>query len=370
MMNFCYGWFFIIPRQQVMAGPTRMAAKHLASAALRLPPLPSTSDLIRLYKLRAVKQLSQNFLMDAKLTSKIVRSSGRVRNCHVCEVGPGPGSITRSILEQGAKHLTVIEKDPRFIPLLELLQDACSGRLDVELGDVLTYNMEKLFPTELIESWDGEPPKIHLIGNLPFNVATPLIIRWLKDISTKQNAWAYGRVRMTLTFQREVAERMIAKPGEAQRCRLSIMCQNWCNVDHKFNIPGRAFVPKPDVDVGVVHFIPRIEPQIPLDFSLVEKVIRCIFSFRQKHSKRGAGMLFPVTHREEMAKKMFTVADVDPTIRPFELTVPEFNRLCHAYAAILEQIPSLSRFNARDERSPLFGFEEDLEEEKKNFELK
>lgn len=347
--------------QQMMARSTTMAAKHFASVAMRLPPLPSTSDLVRLYKLRAIKQLSQNFLMDAKLTSKIVRSSGRVRHCHVCEVGPGPGSITRSILEQGAEHLTVIEKDPRFLPLLELLQDACGKRLDIQVGDVMTYNMEKLFPEDLAQPWDGQLPKIHLIGNLPFNIATPLIIRWLKDISFQQNAWRYGRVRMTLTFQREVAERMIALPGGLQRCRLSIMCQNWCSVDHKFTIPGRAFVPKPDVDVGVVHFVPRIEPQIPLDFWLVEKVVRCIFSFRQKHSKRGAGLLFPLSHRDEMVRKMFTVSEVDPTLKPFELTVPEFNRLCHAYAAIVEQIPALARFNAREQKSSICDFDDLLE---------
>ncbi|ROT75755.1 putative dimethyladenosine transferase 1, mitochondrial [Penaeus vannamei] len=159
----------------MMARSTTMAAKHFASVAMRLPPLPSTSDLVRLYKLRAIKQLSQNFLMDAKLTSKIVRSSGRVRHCHVCE-------------------------------------DACGKRLDIQVGDVMTYNMEKLFPEDLAQPWDGQLPKIHLIGNLPFNIATPLIIRWLKDISFQQNAWRYGRVRMTLTFQREVAERMIALP--------------------------------------------------------------------------------------------------------------------------------------------------------------
>ncbi|KAK8723819.1 hypothetical protein OTU49_011558 [Cherax quadricarinatus] len=333
-----------------MAGRAGLTAKQAAAAHLRLPPLPSTRDLVKLYKLRAVKQLSQNFLMDHKLTSKIVRSSGRVRDCHVCEVGPGPGGITRSILEQGAAQLTVIEKDPRFLPTLEMLKDASKGKLDIELGDVLSFNMEKIFSSDLRQPWDGHLPKIHLIGNLPFNVATPLIIRWLKDISLKHNAWVNGRVCMTLTFQLEVAQRMVAPPGHVQRCRLSIMCQNWCHVVHKFTIPGRAFVPKPDVDVGIVHFIPRIEPQIPLDFGLVEKVIRCIFSFRQKYCKRGAGLLFPESQRDELVEKMFTVADVNPTLRPFQLALSEFNRLCHTYAAILEQQPSLEKFNSRERK--------------------
>ncbi|KAG7167985.1 dimethyladenosine transferase 1, mitochondrial-like isoform X1 [Homarus americanus] len=328
------------------AGST--TAKQVAAACLRLPPLPSTSDLVKLYNLRAVKQLSQNFLMDHKLSSKIVRKSGRIRDCHVCEVGPGPGGITRSILEQGAARVTVVEKDPRFLPVLELLRDASHGKLHIELGDVLTYNMEKLFPPDLALPWEDRPPRIHLIGNLPFNVATPLIIRWLRDISLRRNAWVNGRVRMTLTFQEEVVERMVAPTGHAQRCRLSIMCQNWCQATHKFTIPGRAFVPKPDVDVAIAHFVPRVEPQIPLEFWLVEKVVRCVFSFRQKYCKRGAGLLFPEDQRDEQIKKMFAVADVNPALRPFQLTMSEFNRLCHAYAAILEQQPSLAKFNVRE----------------------
>lgn len=344
-----------------MAGRSGLTAKQVATAAFRLPVLPSPRDLVRLYKVKAVKQLSQNFLMDNKLSSKIVRSSGRVRGCHVCEVGPGPGGITRNILEQGAARLTVIEKDPRFLPILDQLKDASYEKLEIELGDILTFNMEKIFSPDLAQPWEGHVPKIHLIGNLPFNVATPLIIRWLKDISLKQNAWVNGRVRMTLTFQLEVVQRMVAPPGHSQRCRLSIMAQNWCQVTHKFTIPGRAFVPKPDVDVGIAHFVPLVEPQIPLDFSLVEKVVRCVFSFRQKYCKRGAGMLFPESRRDELVKKMFTVADVDPTLRPFQISMCEFNRLCHSYAAILEQQPSLAKFNAREAKVIVEGEDYDSE---------
>ncbi|KAK7063177.1 Dimethyladenosine transferase 1, mitochondrial [Halocaridina rubra] len=326
------------------------AAKHVKAASyLRLPPLPSTGDLLKLYRIRGRKQLSQNFLMDPKLTSKIVRSGGRVRDCHVCEVGPGPGSITRSILEQKAAFVTVIEKDPRFLPSLELLQDACSGRLRIELGDVLTYNMANSFPSDLRQPWDGNVPKIHIVGNLPFNISTPLIIRWLHDVSVQKNAWVFGRVPMTLTFQYEVAERIVALPGEEQRCRLSVMCQNWCHVKHSFTIPGRVFIPKPKVDVGIVNFVPRVEPLIPLDFSLVEKVLRCVFQFRQKYCKRGVAMLFPKNLRDELTHKMITVADVDPTIRPFKLTMREFNRLCLAYSTILKQKPSIAKYNGGKE---------------------
>ena len=323
-----------------------MAAKHLATTYHRLPPLPSIRDIIRLYKIRAAKNLSQNFLLDPKLTSKIVRSGGRVRDCHVCEVGPGPGNITRSIFEQQAAHVTVIEKDRRFLPSLEHLKDAVGGNLHIELGDVLTFNMENTFPKDLTKSWDDNIPKIHIIGNLPFNISTPLVIRWLHDISLQKNAWAFGRVPMTLTFQLEVAERMVASPGGEQRSRLSVMCQNWCEVQHKFTIPGRAFLPKPKVDVGVVTFVPRIKPLIPLEFKLVEKVIRCVFSMRQKYCKRGIGQLFPPPVRDELVPKLLAAADVDPTIRPTQLTIAEFNRLCHAYSVILEQNPDFARFSS------------------------
>ncbi|KAJ8877681.1 hypothetical protein PR048_022136 [Dryococelus australis] len=258
---------------------------------IRLPPLPSIRDLIRLYRLRALRQLSQNFLMDQRLTDKIVRSAGRIKDGQVCEVGPGPGGITRSILARNPQRVVVIEKDRRFIPMLEnpipqclhssydftnmalmkscsifsiapflydnptghrqqcgdfqLLTEATNGKMEVIIGDVLSFNMEKMFPEEKKLDWESQPPNIHLIGNLPFSVSTPLIIRWLEAICERRSAWSYGRVPMTLTFQKEVAERMVAPVTTEQRCRLSVMCQNWCNVQHVFTIPGKLFVLPP-----------------------------------------------------------------------------------------------------------------------------
>ncbi|XP_063241105.1 dimethyladenosine transferase 1, mitochondrial [Bacillus rossius redtenbacheri] len=332
------------------------------SSRLRLPPLPSIRDLIRLYRLRALRQLSQNFLMDQRLIDKIVRAAGRIKDGHVCEVGPGPGGITRAILGRNPEKVVVIEKDRRFIPMLELLTEATDGKMDVIIGDVLSFNMEKMFPEEMRLDWESHTPNIHLIGNLPFSVSTPLIIRWLHAIADKGNAWSYGRVPMTLTFQKEVAERMTAPVTSPQRCRLSVMCQNWCNVQHVFTIPGSAFVPKPDVDVGVVHFEPKIEPIIPLPFTMVEKVVRCIFSFRQKYSIRGAETLFPVVLRESLGLEMYRLADVDPRARPFQLTVGEFGRLCSAYESICLRDPRLFRYNSRSSKKDSFDEEGQLEE--------
>lgn len=250
---------------------------------IRLPPLPTIRDLLQLYGLRAMKQLSQNFLLDRRITSKIVRTMGNISGGQVLEVGPGPGSITRPIIEKGPKKLVLIEKDRRFLPTLEMLADA--ARCDVQLyfEDILCVKMDLLFPEDEKKEWVDKPPNIHIIGNLPFNVATPLIIRWIQDISLRQSAWRYGRVGLTLTFQKEVAERLSAPILSKQRCRLSMMAQNWCHVKHVFNIPGSAFIPKPDVDVGVVKMVPLTQPVVDFPFPVVEKVARVLFSGRQKY---------------------------------------------------------------------------------------
>ncbi|XP_066992256.2 dimethyladenosine transferase 1, mitochondrial [Anabrus simplex] len=322
-------------------------AAYKAVMTFRLPPLPTIRDIIKIYRLRALRQLSQNFLLDERVIERIVKAAGRIKDGYVCEVGPGPGGITRSILGRDPKHVIVIEKDRRFIPALELLSDATDGAVDIIIGDVLSYNMSQSFPQEYKKPWDAPPPNIHLIGNLPFSVSTPLIIKWLQAISLRENAWVYGRTKMTLTFQKEVAERMTAPIMSPQRCRLSVMCQNWCKVHHKFTISGSAFVPKPDVDVGVVHFVPLINPIIPLPFKLVEKVLLNIFSFRQKYSIRGAEMLFPAGKRVEFGQEMYRRADVDPTTRPYQLTVEEYGRLCYAYKDICDRDPRLYKYNHR-----------------------
>jgi len=154
-------------------------------------------------------------------------------------------------------------------------------------GDVLRFDMTDLFPEELSQPWNGHEPNIHIIGNLPFNVSTPLIAKWLENIAHQEGPWQHGRVRLTLTFQMEVAERLVAPIGHKQRSRLSILCENWCNAHLKFALPGKVFVPIPKVDVGVVRFIPWKEPKIQLPFKLVDKVVRHVFHFRQKKCKRG-----------------------------------------------------------------------------------
>ncbi|XP_070568896.1 dimethyladenosine transferase 1, mitochondrial-like [Ptychodera flava] len=313
---------------------------------LRLPPLPTVRDIIQMYGLKAEKQLSQNFLFDLNLTDKIVRQAGNLKGSYVCEVGPGPGGITRSILNAGAKHVIVIEKDSRFLPSLQLLSEASDGRVTIQLGDVLKYNMKKVFPNRLSKDWSDEPPNAHIIGNLPFSVSTPLIIQWLAAVANRTSVFSHGRVQLTLTFQKEVAERLSAGVGDPQRSRLSIMAQYLCHVEHCFNIPGSAFVPKPDVDVGVVHFTPRIEPLIHCPFKLVEKVVRSVFHFRRKYCRRGIEILFPYDH-QDFVDEVLEVTGIDPSTTPQWLTIDDFSRISEVYMSICERYPAIRTYDYR-----------------------
>lgn len=318
-----------------------------SSTVTKLPALPTIRDVVRLYRLRAIKQLSQNFLMDMNLTDKIVRTAGNLKDCYVCEVGPGPGGITRSILKQGPKMCVVVEKDRRFLPGLQLVGDSLSpGRLRIIHGDILRYTGENLFPADAARPWDGERPDVHLIGNLPFSVSLPLLIRWLHHVSLHSGPFSYGRSKMTLTFQKEVAERMTAPITKHNRCRLSVMCQYLCQVNHKFTISGKAFVPKPDVDVGVVTLIPLREPRIKQPFPLVEKVLRSVFHYRQKFCRRGISTLFP-KDRKELVEEVLEIAEVDPETQSYRLTMEEYDRICDVYAKICEREPGIFDYDYR-----------------------
>ncbi|XP_036104506.1 dimethyladenosine transferase 1, mitochondrial [Molossus molossus] len=325
-----------------------MAASR-ARSTFRLPPLPTIREIIKLFRLQAAKQLSQNFLLDLRLTDKIVRKAGNLTNAYVYEVGPGPGGITRSILNASVAELLVVEKDSRFIPGLQMLSDAAPGKLRIVHGDVLTFKIEKAFPECLKRQWEDDPPNVHIIGNLPFNVSTPLIIKWLENVSQRDGPFAYGRTQMTLTFQKEVAERLTAGTGSSQRSRLSVVAQHLCQVQHVLTVPGRAFVPKPQVDVGVVHFTPLTQPRIQQPFELVEKVVQNAFQFRRKYCHRGLGMLFPEAQRLERTGKLLEGADVDPTLRPTQLSVSHFRSLCDMYRKMCDEDPHLFAYNFREE---------------------
>ncbi|KAK6179394.1 hypothetical protein SNE40_011766 [Patella caerulea] len=312
----------------------------------RLPPLPTISEIIRIYRLQAKKKLSQNFLLDMNLNRKLVKKAGKLKDNLVIEVGPGPGGITRAILEKDIHSLVAIEKDRRFLPGLQLLADAADKEMRITQGDIMDFNLETLIPDEFKKPWEANPPNIHIIGNLPFNVSTPLIIKWLQAISEKNGAWKYGRTPLTLTFQKEVADRMVSPILTDHRCRLSVMCQHLCDVSLQFVIPGKAFTPQPKVDVGVVKFTPLIKPLIDLPFKLVEKLIRHIFQYRQKKCKHGAATLFPM-NQQDLVTELFDRSGVSPDSRSFMITMEEFNRLCQVYNDICDRHPDIFMYNFR-----------------------
>ncbi|XP_076751800.1 mitochondrial transcription factor B1 [Xylocopa sonorina] len=322
-------------------------------STLRLPPLLSIKDVLKLYKLGAVKHLSQNFILNPDLCDKIVKKAGNLSDCHVLEVGPGPGGLTRSILKYNPQKLIVVEKDKRFEPPLEMLQDAFAaidGKMEIIYDDIMKVDLTKYFPATEARDWMDKAPRIKIIGNLPFNVSTPLIIKWLHAISERRGAWEFGRTRMTLTFQKEVAERLVAEPMNIQRCRLSVMAQAWTHPLLNFVISGAAFVPKPDVDVGLVTFVPLATPRTRHEFKIFEKVTRHIFSFRQKYCIRGIETLFPLEKRAELGEMMFKLSDLNPHRRPVELTVEDIDKLVSAYKYLLELHPDVGMYEYRASR--------------------
>uniref|UniRef100_A0A182M861 rRNA adenine N(6)-methyltransferase n=1 Tax=Anopheles culicifacies TaxID=139723 RepID=A0A182M861_9DIPT len=347
--------------QHTMASATRIS-KALTSSGVRLPPLPTIRDLVKLYQLRAIKQLSQNFLMDERLTDKIVRAAGNIRDHYVLEVGPGPGGITRSIIRQNPRHLVVVEKDRRFMPTMEMLAEVTQPfmRMDIVQGDILNYRIEEAFPDCPPHDWmDKRRAPVHLIGNLPFAISTRLLINWLRDMSLRTGAWSYGRASLTLTFQKEVAERIVAPILSEQRCRLSVMNQIWSSPDLRFMISGRAFVPKPQVDVGVVTIVPLQTPLTQVHFDTVEKVIRHIFSMRQKYCRRGVSNLYPPAVREELTELTFKRAEVDPLARSFQLSVAECLRIVEVYDDLVRQHPEIASYDYRAPKVKGSGLESD-----------
>ncbi|KAK6054892.1 ribosomal RNA adenine dimethylase family protein [Cooperia oncophora] len=301
----------------------------MATNFSRLPPLPPLREFIHMYRLRAKRVLSQNYLMDMNLTRK---------------VGPGPGGITRAILEAECERLDVVEIDHRFIPPLELLAEASDGRLRIHHADVLKTNIGDLWNDggdQKRSEWTDAPPNMHVIGNLPFNIASPLIIRLLKDMSYRRDAWRFGRVPLTLTFQMEVAQRICSPIDSDSRARISIMCQYLTEPKLLFRIPGSCFVPQPDIDVGVVRFVPRIQPLISSPFELVEKLCRQIFHYRQKYMIKGLKTLYPKEIADDMAHQLLKDCRVNPTASSIQLGIEEFADLAAGYEKQCRSMPGL-----------------------------
>lgn len=252
-----------------------------------LDNLPPLRDIIAEHGLAAKKQLGQNFLLDLNLTSRIARTAGDLSETTVIEVGPGPGGLTRAILAAGAKKLIAVERDERCIDALNsYLAPSYEGRFEIVSGDALEQDFEALAPA---------PRRI--MSNLPYNIATPLLIGWLKNIQAFTG--------LTLMFQKEVADRIVAKPRTKAYGRLSIMSQWLCDVRVEFNIDKRAFTPPPKIMSTVVSFTPRTEPLSPATWDAMETVTAAAFGQRRKmlrQSLKSLGLNPEATGIKETAR--------------------------------------------------------------------
>lgn len=277
------------------------------SAIDDLPPL---RDVISRHELAAKKSLGQNFLLDLNLTARIARTGGRLEGVTVVEVGPGPGGLTRGLLAEGAKRVIAIEKDTRALGALAEIAARYPGRLDVISGDALEVDMAALV---------GEGPA-RVVANLPYNVATPLLIGWVA--ADRWPPWWDG---LTLMFQREVAERIVAQAGDDAYGRLGVLCGWRCEARIAFDVGPQAFTPPPKVTSSVVRLTPREAP-LPCPIRALEAVTQAAFGQRRKMLRQSLKSLGD-------AAALLATAGVEPTRRAEEIPVEGFVALARAFEA-------------------------------------
>ena len=265
----------------------------------KLPPL---KDVISRHQLRAKKSLGQNFLLDLNLTSKIARYAGNLDQFDILEIGPGPGGLTRSLLNEGARKVVAIEKDSRCIEALEEIQATFPGRLKLLQGDALSTNANEHLT---------DP--VRIIANLPYNIGTELLVRWLTS-----KTWPSFWQSMTLMFQKEVANRIVASPGSKAYGRLSVMSQWRCDTKIAFNVPASAFTPPPKVESTLVHFESLKEPKFPAEVEVLEFVVSKAFNQRRKMLRGALKGYF-----QNVEEGLLSIG-VLPTKRAEDITVQEY----------------------------------------------
>lgn len=280
--------------------------------------LPPLREVISQYELNAKKSLGQNFLTDLNLTGKIARSAERLggsslKDSIIYEVGPGPGALTRALLMNGVHRVVAVEMDPRCIEALKQVQAAYPGKLDVIEGDALKVNEQ-----ELIGDTEGRPVKI--IANLPYNVGTALLVKWL----TLKN-WLPWYSSLTLMFQKEVGQRIIAEPRTKAYGRLSVLGQYRADARIMFDVPARAFIPAPKVTSCIVALTPREQADAPKQ-EILERVVYAAFNQRRKMLRTSLKALGkdPLPYLE--------AANIKQTCRAEELTVEDFCHLALEYS--------------------------------------
>ena len=273
--------------------------------------LPPLREVIATHDLRAKKSLGQNFLLDLNLTAKIARIAGDLSECDVLEIGPGPGGLTRGLLAEGARRVVAIEKDARCLPALAEIAAAYPDRLSVLNDDALAVD------------WAAHlKPPIRIIANLPYNVGTELLIRWLIP-----PVWPPKWSSLTLMFQREVAERIVAREGSKAYGRLAVLAQWRCEARIALNLPPEAFTPPPKVSSAVVHLTALETPKFPADQKALERVVAKAFNQRRKMLRAALKGLCPDIEDRILA------AGLRPTDRAETVSLEGFCALARAVAA-------------------------------------
>lgn len=273
----------------------------------QIDELPPLREVIARHGLSAKKQLGQNFLLDLNLTSRIARASGDLAGATVVEVGPGPGGLTRALLAAGAGRVIAIERDERCLAALDEIAGHYPGRLEVLNADALEVDMAALA---------GGPARI--VANLPYNVGTALLINWLTP-----EAWPPWWTSLTLMFQLEVAERIVAVPGDAAYGRLGVLAGWRTHARILFEVSRQAFVPPPNVTSAVVHLQPRAEPaDVPL--KALERVTQAAFGQRRKMLRASLKQLGADT------EALLGRAGIDGTRRAEDIDVDGFVALARA----------------------------------------
>ncbi len=264
--------------------------------------LPPLREVINTHELFAKKALGQNFLLDLNLTSKIARQAGDLANSDVLEVGPGPGGLTRALLYEGARRVVAIEQDERCLPALAEVSAHHGGKLEVLQGDAL-----KIDPLEHLTA------PIRIVSNLPYNVGTELLTRWLSP-----NEWPPFWQSLTLMFQKEVAQRIVAQPGSKAYGRLSILAQWRCDAKIVMEIPPAAFTPPPKVTSAVVHLERLEKPRFEADAKTLSRVVAQAFGQRRKMLRASLKSLAPDVEDRLIA------AGIKPTQRAEEISLEQF----------------------------------------------
>jgi 16S rRNA (adenine1518-N6/adenine1519-N6)-dimethyltransferase len=273
--------------------------------------LPPLREVIERHGLQAKKALGQNFLFDLNLTGKIARTAGDLSDATVIEVGPGPGGLTRALLSNGARHVIAIERDERCLTALAEVSDHYPGRLEIVSGDALKTDFAALASRA---GGDGGPVKI--VANLPYNIGTELLVRWLTV-----SDWPPFYTSMTLMFQREVAERIVAPAGSDSYGRLGVLAGWRTEARIAFDVPPQAFTPPPKVTSSVVHLVPRQVP-LPAEVKKLGRVTEAAFGQRRKMLRQSVKSLG--------GEALLERAGIDPTRRAETLSVEEFVRLTNA----------------------------------------